>query len=691
MKLSVKGTSTALGLILSLSPAIHGVAHADPSASPAGLSARVLVEGKLIGSPTAPSVEQAEKKIRKAPGGVELVPQEAFDKSFALNLQDMLANVPGVFARQRFAEEVRLSIRGSGLSRSFHMRGITLLQDGMPITLADNSSDFQEVDPLSLRYVEVYKGANALRYGAANLGGAVNFVMPTGRTATAPVIVSLEGGSFDTLRGHGSYAYADEKMDAFVAATGTYSAGYRDHDTMKNGRLFGNVGFALNDSAETRFYLAYNNINQELPGSLSYDQALTNPESVLPNILTGDQARDIQSLRFSNRTVISLSDSTLTIGAYGTYKKLYHPIFQVIDQNTFEYGLYGEVETPFSVSDHDGSVTLGVRAGQGKTDAKQYVNIGGKRGALTAMSDQRATNIQAYADGRIAVVPNVSLIAGAQFVHATRNYDNRLNPALSADTDFDSLSPKFGLLWDVTENAQVFANVSRSYEVPTYSELVQSPIPGFVPLEAQKAWTAEIGTRGKAEVGGALWAWDVALYRASVRNELLQFTVNADIPAATFNADKTLHQGIEAGVTVTLLDSLTLRQTYSFNDFKFVDDAQYGDNAIAGIPKHLYRAELNYTAGGFHVTPSVDWAISKAWVDFANTKKTPRYAVFNLSTGYDFENGLSVYAEGSNLFDKRYISNFGTLTDARLPIAQNNYYPGEGRAVFVGLKWAFGK
>src|SRR5690606_41370321 len=92
----------------------------------------------------------------------------------------------GVSAKQRFAEEVRLSIRDSGLSRSFHMRGIKFLQDGMPLTLADNSTDFQEIDPATLRYVEVFKGANGLRYGAANLGGAINFVMPTGRTATSP-------------------------------------------------------------------------------------------------------------------------------------------------------------------------------------------------------------------------------------------------------------------------------------------------------------------------------------------------------------------------------------------------------------------------------------------------------------------------------------------------------------------------
>ena len=55
--------------------------------------------------------------------------------------------------------------------------------DGIPINTADGYGDFQEIDPSAYRYVEVYKGANALRFGANALGGAINFVTPTGRDA----------------------------------------------------------------------------------------------------------------------------------------------------------------------------------------------------------------------------------------------------------------------------------------------------------------------------------------------------------------------------------------------------------------------------------------------------------------------------------------------------------------------------
>ena len=81
---------------------------------------------------------------------------------------------PGVYTQPRFGQEVRIAIRGSGISRGFHMRGLTLLQDGIPINLADDNGDFQELDPQVFERIEVYRGGNALRFGGSTLGGAIN-------------------------------------------------------------------------------------------------------------------------------------------------------------------------------------------------------------------------------------------------------------------------------------------------------------------------------------------------------------------------------------------------------------------------------------------------------------------------------------------------------------------------------------
>src|SRR3546814_20780055 len=63
---------------------------------------------------------------------------------------------------------------------------------------------------------------------------------------------------------------------------------------------------------------------------------------------------------------------------------------------------------------------------------------------------------------------------------------------------FDAFSPKVGLLFEPSAGVQFYANYSRSVEFPGFIELGQ--VAAFVPLDAQRAWTAEIGTRGKRGV-----------------------------------------------------------------------------------------------------------------------------------------------------------------------------------------------
>ena len=89
-------------------------------------------------------------------------------------------------------------------------------------------------------------------------------------------------------------------------------------------------------------------------------------------------------------------------------------------------------------------------------------------------------------------------------------------------------------------------------------------------------------------------AWDIALYRAWLDGEVLQFTTGPGVPAATFNAQDTVHQGVELGIDVDVAsdvfsdgDGLTWRNAYTFSDFFFDGDRQFGDNDIAGQPKQL--------------------------------------------------------------------------------------------------------
>lgn len=646
---------------------------AAPVASAAESSPIIVDAPELSGVP-APA--QAEQAIRRTPGGADVVASTDYLDSHAVSLRDMLAFSPGVFAQDRWGEEVRLSIRGSGIGRSFHLRGVTLLQDGIPINTADGSGDFQEIDPLMLSHLEVWRGANALRFGASSLGGAINAVTPSARTLGDRFQARVEGGSFGTWRGHAAGGYVGDRGDLLIAVTGSGADGYREQSEQFKVRLQANAGYRLTDTVETRFYLTLNHLDQQVPGTLTLTQVENSPKTAPAINKTNDYQRNIRSMRAMNRTVVDLGEAALELGGFVNVKSLYHPIFQVIDYQSVDWGGFARL------TGETGPLgwTLGTQAQVGTVDARQYVNVGGHRGAIRARADLKANTLAGYGEARLAVADGLTAIGGFQFTSGRRAADDRLNPARSDSRTYSEWSPKLGLLYELSEQVQFYANVSRAAEVPTFSELIQGTVQQFVPLDVQRSWTGEIGSRGSA---GPV-TWDVSFYRAEVRGELLAFTVDPNIPASTFNADKTRHQGVEAALDVRLAEGLTLRQVYNFSDFRFRGDGQYGDNRLPVVPRHQYRAELQWRFGRFGLTPSVEWIPEGAWADYRNTTRVPAYATVGLGATARISKAVSVFVDGRNLLDKKGVA------DISAPVAANAasaiYYPLDGRAVFAGLR-----
>ena len=635
--------------------------------------------------------DAATQRVQRTPGGVDLVSAEAFENRLTVSLRDVLAFSPGVYTQPRFGQEVRISIRGSGLSRGFHMRGLTLLQDGIPINMADDNGDFQELDPQVFSQVEVYRGANALRLGGSTLGGAINAVTPTGRSA-AGIDARLDGGSFDTLRGKLAYGYADARGDVYLAVSGDRSDGDRAHADRKALRFNGNAGVRITDRIETRFYASAQTIRQKLPGALSQRDVLSHPAK---GNFAGDQARDIDSLRLQNRTTVALADGTLAFGAYYNAKSLFHPIFQVIDQKSEDRGVFASLDLAGEFGSMPAALTIGTQARFGRVTARQFVNLSGRRGTPTANAAQTAQTINSYGEARIAPVADLWLIAGGIYTHGERSIANRFVPARSGRASFDAFAPKFGLLYD-RGAWQFYANVSRSVELPGFSELSQTPAggaPGFTPVGAQRAWTSEIGTRGAIGIA----SWDISLYRADIRGEMLQFSVVPGvIPAATFNADRTRHQGIEAGIGLTLTPWAKLRQVYQYSDFRFRDDAQFGDNRLPVVPRHAYRAELTLGTQAISLSPALEWVPQGAWVDYANSKRAGGYALLNLSAQAQLRDGVTLFLDARNLTARRAIGDISALvryvTDNPATPADEGsaaFYPVERRAVYAGVRARF--
>lgn len=693
-------------VLLAATPALADDLATPPSSStpsPGSADDALTIVDEVIvtaaRNPEDPAVVAKERaRLARTPGAVSIVANEAFENRTAQGMPDLLRDVPGVLTQKRYGEEGRLSIRGSGIDQGFHQRGVLLAQDGVSFADADGFSDFQGIDPLNARYVEVYRGGNALRFGGAQLGGAVNLVTPTGRTAESDFLLRLEGGSFGTLRGQGSVAVERDPFDAYVNIDAMRSDGWRAQSAQEQIRATLNIGWSLGEERELRVVLYGAGIRQEVPGALTLGQALERPRMAPAANVLNDYGRDQELIRATVQTRWRFDEHLVFEGGiYATAKDLFHPIYQVIDQDSRTHGAFGRFDWTGELAGKKADVYFGFSWRQGELEALQFVNVGGRRGAMTSNGVQAASGLDLFVEGRLFLTDDLALVAGASWGFAERDF-RRLavvgGPALPfhASRDFDWIAPRVGLLWQGGEGGpQIYANLTRSVEPPTFGALVQGPAPTFVPVRAQEAWTGEIGSRGRA----GDFTWDVAFYRAEIDGEMLNFVVGPGIPASTFNADSTVHQGVEAAldwrVPVRVFGGkLLLRQTWTWSDFRFDGDPVWGENRLPVAPRHDYRAALRFSRDGWFVQPMVEWRPGDVFVDYANSLTAPGYATWSLNAGWDLGHGVTVFLDARNLTDERYTAEFAAVADARLPSANKSvFYPGEGRSLFVGVRRRF--
>ena len=104
-----------------------------------------------------------------------------------LSLEEALQGLPGVQVQNRYNYAVgeRISIRGFGARAGFGVRGIKVIVDGIPATMADGQSTLDHVDIGSLGRAEVLRGPASALYGSGS-GGVLSL-----HTAEAPNVITV--------------------------------------------------------------------------------------------------------------------------------------------------------------------------------------------------------------------------------------------------------------------------------------------------------------------------------------------------------------------------------------------------------------------------------------------------------------------------------------------------------------------
>jgi iron complex outermembrane receptor protein len=656
---------------------------------------------------TQSAIERAKDNAKTIPGGASIVDLSQVREGRQSTWSDSLGLAPGVFIQDRFgSEEARVSIRGSALSRTYHSFGVKVMQDGVPINYADGFFDMQTVDPNASRYVEVLRGPNATTYGATTLGGAINFVAPTGYSNPGSV-VRAEVGSFGYNKVFGSKAGVGQVdaasgnvWDYYLAGSQTQQNGFRDHADMENQKILGNFGVKVSKDIESRFYVAAVRSRTQLPGYLTKAELENDPSiassqkvgSVYPYREDANRRRDVDAQRVANKTTVRDGNTMYELAAYAMNYSLWHPIDSIIEQNAKSMG--GHIKATRLLDQHQISVAYLPSVGSTKGTSKPTNHQGAATGPATSNYDQQSKNDSFFVEDKYKSSDRTTWIGALQYDRANRKVTDALLASNNYDYAFKQWSPRVGVTHDLTPSSQVFASLSRNFEAPMFGTAGNST----TAFEPQTGTTFEVGTRGEAAHDKHQFGWDATYYRANLRNEFLTSCANAACTTSTTtNVPKTLHQGIELGLSHLYDKKVDARMALLYSDFKFVDNVAVGNNALPGFPPVIVRGEVLYRFGdqvngkpSSYVGPKLEWVPSKAPMDYANTVYNDSYAILGFKAGQAIDKQWSWFLDARNLTDKKYAGTTNIAANyTAVPGDGRRYYPGDGRSVYLGLEAKF--
>jgi len=327
--------------------------------------------------------------VDEAPFAVSQFTRSQFQQNTApgLTLSEITDRVPGIWVNQRenFAVGERITIRGMGWRAAFGVRGIQVVLDGIPITVADGQSMLDVVDPAMIHSIEVLRGPSSTLWG--NSSGGVLYIKTTQPNINR-IQFRTQAGSYGLTKNEFQISRSIGKH--FISGYTTIHAeeGFRNHSAVTLSRSALNTRLVLSDQTILNINSALSVMPRaQSPSSLTKEQLQENPAQARGSFVATNAGKQVTQVQIGLKLQHQFeNDWSFETSAFGILRDLRNPLpFAFIDLNRKAGGL----RNVLNAKKGNFTITGGAEIKMQFDDRANFNTIDGERGMFFRSSDQR--------------------------------------------------------------------------------------------------------------------------------------------------------------------------------------------------------------------------------------------------------------------------------------------------------------
>ncbi len=615
-------------------------------------------------------------------GSVDVLTRDEIVYEHVNDTLELFNKVPGVYLARYNQGIINTDIA----IRGFAGDGVTphgkLLIDGIPSNLHNGYNELDQLFPLGISSIEVFKGTSDPRYGLYNIAG--NYNVATRQDIAKELELTV--GSFNTQEIQGYAGFSDDDFTHNYAFGYRTGEGYRDQTDLDKLSFSGSWNWQIGDNKDLRIVARHATYEGDSPGYFnSPEDARENPRGSEPfaRLDGGEKQTDHLSVHWSQElgndiewtfkaytqsfererwvrfseggSLTNRYDDQEQIGLLSTLKWFISDDWQL--NWGVDYAYEDVLEQRFSTISNDSRQ----RAAAFRDRAYDFSNFGTYLQISHQFNDKLHWNLAVRAD------------------RLRGDFIDQLNDQSRDMYDFGTIiQPKLNVVYAVTDNVNLFMNAGRSFQHPFGASAYTSGDRNARDVSINDGW--EMGTQISAS--SALTV-RISYWQQNASDEFI------NIDGTAQNVGETDRSGFDIAFNGEINHDWSYWGNFTTIDTEIVKAADsiadsQGNN-LRSIPDFTASIGLNYHVtdnfiARIHVDAQGDYHINEANVggQFGD------FTLLNASADYDAGWGVIKF-QLNNITDEYYEYAFDFGNDADFTI----HSPGAGINGSVSVNWNF--